>query len=130
MKGGKMPGGLQRLMDGMKVDRMSIIKFASKEKYVESCVKAMEAYEAQNNPRYEEDLKDLSQDIYLSLLEMEPMKLKEIFDGGKLKDYIFLMVKQNVQSKNSRYYYMYKKPVRDTINIEEYNKEIEGDEEE
>lgn len=58
----------------------------------------------------DEDLKDLEQDIYYDLLRKDVALLKELKDKDELKFFITKMVKNNVYSKNSPYYKVYKKP--------------------
>lgn len=112
------------------VSRKDIVDYAAKEKMVEKAVDLFRAYEAVNNPYYEVDLQDLAQDIYLYLLNMPAEKIGKIYLDGKLKYFIFIMVKQNVQSNNSRYYYAYKKFIKECTQIEDYEKAINNDDEE
>ncbi len=53
-----------------------------------------------------ENLKDLEQDLYLTLLEENKI---EYIDEKEVKFYLTRIVLNNINSKTSRYYYTYKK---------------------
>lgn len=56
-----------------------------------------------------ENLKDLEQDLYIELLNRDDNLLYNLFLEKKLKYYLSRLVCNNIRSKNSRYYYRYKK---------------------
>lgn len=55
------------------------------------------------------DLDDLTQEVFLQLLNMDKSKLKDLIDKGDIYRYFNRMCKLNYYSKNSRYYYTYNK---------------------
>ena len=57
----------------------------------------------------DEDYKDLIQDIYLTLLEKDEEWLRGIYERGQIGYYITRIVTNNINSKTSRFYYLYKK---------------------
>lgn len=59
--------------------------------------------------RYDPDKDDLIQDIAVSILEKPPDVIRRLYEEDSLKYYIVRMVKNNVHSKNSPFYYKYKK---------------------
>lgn len=74
------------------------------------------------NNSTDEDLSDLTQDLYLSLLLDD--KLPNIFDKGQVGFYLARMVMNNIASSTSPYYRIYKRPRKistplnnDTLNI-------------
>lgn len=56
-------------------------------------------------------VKDLTQEIFLILLETDNTKLNLLNDNNELKFYVSRIVKNNWNSKSSPFYYKYKKPV-------------------
>lgn len=109
------------------IPRNKIIEYVAQNKMVEKSIGLFKNIEQLTNPEHEEDLKDLAQDIYFNLLTLEDNKLYQLFLDDKLNDYIFMMVKNNIQSKNSPYYYTYKKHRQQQIPIEEYEESGESE---
>lgn len=66
----------------------------------------------------EDTIKDLSQDIWLSILTKPKDKLEKMETEGKLKSFILRMVILNLRSTTSRYYYNYVKPNMGRISID------------
>lgn len=99
----------------------TIIEQLAKSGVVEQYLKVLGKSE---NP---ENLKDLKQDIYLSLLEMDEEFLNTLVNGDKLNDFVFIMLKNNIMSKNSPYYYKYKKNLNNTITLDDYEREQQGE---
>lgn len=58
----------------------------------------------------DDTLKDLAQMIYVWLLESDDDKIESMYEKKQLNYYITRMAINNLHSKNSRYYYMFKKP--------------------
>lgn len=52
---------------------------------------------------------DLEQDIYIKLLEMPQERLSKIYEENQLSYFLVGMVKRNLFSTTSPYYYTYKK---------------------
>ena len=58
----------------------------------------------------DDTLKDLAQMIYEWLLETEEEKIVSMYEKKQLNYYISRIATNNIKSKNSRYYYLFKKP--------------------
>ena len=71
----------------------------------------------------DEDLRDLANDIYLELLEKSEDCLLAIYERGQINYYITRIVLNNINSKTSRYYYIYKKNKSVTTPIDDANAE-------
>lgn len=52
------------------------------------------------------DLRDLCQMVYLILLEYDEDKIVELYDNNELQFFVNRIIRNNVQSKTSRYYYI------------------------
>lgn len=64
-----------------------------------------------------ENLKDLTQDIYLQLLQMDNAKINELYFKKQLRFWVTRIITNNIHSKTSPYYYQYKKEQRQSVNI-------------
>lgn len=60
------------------------------------------------NPK-EDTLKDLSQMLYEDLLMKDDEKVIQLYEDGQLQFFITRMVLNSINSKTSRYYYMFSK---------------------
>lgn len=69
----------------------------------------------------DEDLTDLSQDIYLQLLEMSEDKFKILQCGNQLKYYLVGLIKNQIFSCTSPYYYKYKRFKHEEIDEETFD---------
>lgn len=98
------------------MDKNQIIEQAAKDKVVEEIV-----YKVARGQEDEDDLKDLISDIYLNLLEKDDELIETLHIKGDMKFYISRMVVNSILSKNSRYYYIYKKMRKNKISIDEIN---------
>ena len=65
----------------------------------------------------DENLKDLTQDIYLQLLQMDNAKINELYFKKQLRYWIARIVVNSIHSKTSPYYYIYKKAQMQSVNI-------------
>lgn len=81
-------------------------------KYIEEIVNNI----AQTDP----DKDDLIQDIALIILEKSPDFISELYNKKQLKYYITRVIRNNLFSTTSPYYYKYKK-YRNTIDIYKIN---------
>lgn len=99
----------------------NVVEKLAKDKVVEGYLKLLGKNEDPDN------LEDLKQDIYLTILEMDEVKLQKLVDNNKINDFVFIMIKNNILSKNSPYYYKYKKNLNNTITLEDYEHEQQGD---
>lgn len=66
-----------------------------------------------------ENLKDLTQDIYLQLLQMDNAKINELYFKKQLRYWIARIVVNSIHSKTSPYYYTYKKEQMQSVSISE-----------
>lgn len=71
----------------------------------------------------DEDLIDLEQDIYMTLLLKSPETIEELYDKQQLKYYLTRLVINNINSKTSRWYYLYKKNKAKQISMDEYQEQ-------
>lgn len=60
-------------------------------------------------PYYRPEHKDLEQDIYIDLLEKPEKKLEVLVSASLLRPYLQRIVKNNIHSKSSRFYYQYRR---------------------
>ena len=65
----------------------------------------------------DENLKDLTQDIYLQLLQMRTEKLNDLYTNNQLRYWIARIVVNSIHSKTSPYFYTYKKEQMQSVNI-------------
>ena len=66
-----------------------------------------------------ENLKDLTQDIYLQLLQMRTDKLNDLYTKNQLRYWIARIVVNSIHSKTSPYYYTYKKEQMQSVSIDD-----------
>lgn len=52
---------------------------------------------------------DLKQDILVELLEMNSKKLQKLYNKNQLKYFLLRIVKNNIQSNTSRFWYRYRR---------------------
>lgn len=64
-----------------------------------------------------ENLKDLTQDIYLQLLQMRTDKLNDLYIKNQLRFWIARIVVNSIHSKTSPYFYTYKKEQMQSVSI-------------
>lgn len=86
------------------MDAREIIEALAKEKRVEQIILRISGADALNA-----DLSDLSQMIYLSLLEYDADKIEDLWESGAINFFIVRLVLSNLRSNTSRYYYAIKK---------------------
>ena len=92
--------------------RNRIIEEIARNKLVEKIIKKIGRYEDETN------LQDLAQDIYVELLFTDEALLNKLYDNSQLNYYITRIVKNNIISKTSNYYYKYKKQKFEELNDE------------
>lgn len=73
-----------------------------------------------------ENLKDLSQDIYLQLLQMDNAKINELYFKKQLRFWVTRIITNNIHSKTSPYYYTYKKAQRQSVSIDDIDTDNEN----
>lgn len=90
-----------------------IINYVANSKIVEEIIGCITYSKFENK----ENLKDLAQDIYLQLLQMDTKKLNDLYCKNQLRYWITRIITNNIHSKTSPYYYQYKKEQRQSVNI-------------
>lgn len=85
-----------------KKDKSSIIEKLAKDKVIEDFILNITGVLG-------EDERDLAQDLYLDLMNKDEELIQKMDGDGSIKYFISRMVTNNIRSKNSRYYYRYKK---------------------
>ena len=66
-----------------------------------------------------ENIKDLAQDIYLQLLQMDNAKINELYFKKQLRFWVTRIITNNIHSKTSPYFYKYKKEQMQSVSISE-----------
>lgn len=82
--------------------KYKIIKQLAEEKTIETIINNV----AKNN---DDTLQDLAQMLYLDLLEKNDETIISLYQEKKLQFFLTRMVINSINSKTSRYYYLYKK---------------------
>lgn len=67
----------------------------------------------------EDDEKDLIQDLYLDLLQKDEELITHLYETNELKFFITRACINQIRSKNSPYFYKYKKRNLNKVNIDE-----------
>ena len=78
-----------------------IVEKIAKEGLVEECIKLV------TGGKWRPEYNDLTQDLLLELLEEE--KLQGLYERGQLKYFIIRLVRNNIQSKTSRFWTKYRR---------------------
>lgn len=82
--------------------KYKIIKKLAEEKTIETIINNI----AKTN---DDTLQDLAQMLYLDLLEKKDETIITLYEEKKLQYFLTRMVINSINSKTSRYYYLYKK---------------------
>ena len=64
-------------------------------------------------------LNDLSQEIYLDLLEKDEQKIVKLYETNQIRFFVVRMILNNLFSKNSPFYQTFKKNANLTVNIDD-----------
>lgn len=78
-----------------------VVELVAKEGWVEECIKTV------SGGIWRSEYSDLTQDILLELLDQT--KIVDLYQRGQLKFYIMRIVRNNLQSCTSRFYYRYRR---------------------
>lgn len=57
-----------------------------------------------------DDLKDLAQMVYLTLLEYDETKIQDLYDHGQMRFFIARIILNNFRSSHSRWHDTFRKP--------------------
>lgn len=63
-------------------------------------------------------LNDLSQEIYLDLLQKDEQKIVKLYESNQIRFFVVRMILNNLFSKNSPFYQTFKKNTNATVNID------------
>ena len=94
-----------------------MIEIIAKEKMVETAITNI----AKTNS---DILNDLSQEIYLDLLQKDEDKIINLYETNQLRFFIVRMILNNLFSKNSPFYQTFKKNTNTTVNIDDIKDKI------
>ena len=64
------------------------------------------------------DAEDFFNDLFVILADKDFNKIKAIYENDEMSQYLYVIIRNNLQSKNSRYYYTYRKPIGSDYNEE------------
>ena len=78
-----------------------VVELVAKEGWVEECIKTV------SGGVWRSEYDDLTQDILIELLNQS--KVVDLYKKGQLKFYIMRVVRNNIQSATSRFYYRYRR---------------------
>lgn len=67
----------------------------------------------------DDTLKDLSQEIYLDLLSKDEEKIVNLYETNQIRFFVVRMVTNNLFSKNSPFYQVFRKNTNATVNIDD-----------
>lgn len=91
-----------------------LIERLASEKVVEEIVKNV----AKDSK--DENLQDLCQDLYMTLMEKDEDWLTGIYERGQINYFITRLAMNNINSKTSRYYYKYIKDNDKKVRLDDY----------
>ena len=69
-------------------------------------------------------LNDLVQEIYLDLLTKDEDKIIKLYESNQIRYFVVRMVTNNLFSKNSPYYQVFKKNTNATVNIDNFKDKL------
>ena len=78
-----------------------VVERVAKEGWVEECIKTV------SGGVWRSEYSDLTQDVLVELLDQE--KIVGLYQRGQLKFYIMRVVRNNIQSATSRFFYRYRR---------------------
>ena len=78
-----------------------VVERIAREGWVEECVKVV------TGGVWRSEYSDLTQDVLIELLDQT--KVVDLYKKGQLKFYIMRVVRNNIQSATSRFYYRYRR---------------------
>ena len=78
-----------------------VVERVAKEGWVEECIRTV------SGGVWRSEYSDLTQDILIELLNQS--KVVDLYKKGQLKFYIMRVVRNNIQSATSRFYYRYRR---------------------
>lgn len=85
------------------MSKREIVEQVARKGWIEECIKAV------TGGVWRPEHKDLTQDILLELLDLDSRKVINLYEKGQLRYYLMRVVRNNIQSKTSRFYYRYRR---------------------
>ena len=81
--------------------REEVVERVAREGWVEECIKTV------SGGVWRSEYSDLTQDVLIELLNQE--KIVGLYQRGQLRYYVMRIVRNNLQSATSRFYYRYRR---------------------
>ena len=81
--------------------REEVVERVAREGWVEECIKTV------SGGVWRSEYSDLVQDILIELLDQT--KIVDLYKKGQLRYYVMRIVRNNIQSNTSRFYYRYRR---------------------
>ena len=78
-----------------------VVEYIARSKLIEECIKVV------TGGVWRSEYDDLTQDVLVELLDQE--KIVGLYQRGQLKFYIMRVVRNNIQSATSRFFYKYRR---------------------
>ena len=78
-----------------------VVELVAKEAWVEECIKVV------TGGVWRSEYDDLAQDVLIELLNQS--KVVDLYKKGQLKFYIMRIIRNNIQSNTSRFFYRYRR---------------------
>ena len=78
-----------------------VVEYIARSKLIQECIKTV------SGGVWRSEYDDLVQDILLELLDQT--KIVDLYKKGQLKFYVMRVVRNNIQSTTSRFYYRYRR---------------------
>ena len=101
------------------MDKQHIIQMIAKEKKVEEIISNVMKTQLDDN------LIDLAQDIYLTLLEKDDKLIEDLYNKNQLIFYLTRIVINNLKSTTSQFYYKYLKYDLNKLPINEIRNSVD-----
>ena len=94
-----------------------VVNIIAKERLVEEIVS--------NIAKSSDDLlNDLVQEIYLDLLQKDEDKIIKLYESNQMRYFVVRMVTNNLFSKNSPYYQVFRKNTNTTVDIDNFKDKL------
>lgn len=87
------------------MNKIEIIKELAEKKTIETLIQNI----VKTSIDKDDTLKDLSQDLYVDLLNKDDKKIEGLYNNGQLLFFLTKAIYNNLYSVNSPYYYKYKR---------------------
>ena len=96
-----------------------VVEIIAKERIVETIVSNIA-----KSADCDDTLKDLSQEIYLDLLSKDEEKIVSLYETNQIRFFVVRMVTNNLFSKNSPYYQVFRKNANLTVDIDNFKDKL------